>query len=282
MTDPLNAFEQMLLESARQFECQSSERTEPTATSIIVLDLEFLYDRDSYSGYSISEGATACKDIRWPFHRVAAACWLAATFTAGSDVPEISGPMVLSLDAIDERTLLQKLFDTLDANSSAVLVTWGGEARDLAVLRHRAEIHDLVLPLQLRNGSPHAPQRLDLCRATCVQAIPVHLGEYAASSSIPAKPIPARQIGALAEKGEWGKVREQVCADVLTTSVIALRYLSVRDIIRCDRDKAQAAIAEAAASGIPHSKFVNRDFIPWAAGQAIKAQTRSAVEQPVH
>ena len=73
-----------------------------------------------------------------------------------------------------------------------------------------------------------------------------------------------------------------MCADVLTTSVIALRYLSVRDIIRCDRDKAQAAIAEASASSIPHSKFVNRDFIPWAAGQAIRAQARSAVEQPVH
>lgn len=282
MTDTLNAFEQMLLESARQFECQSNERTEPAATSIIVLDLEFLWDRNSHAGYAISEGATACKDIRWPFHQVAAACWLSATFTAGSDVPEISGPVVLSLETIDERTLLEKLFDALNANSSAVLATWGGEARDFAVLRHRAEVHDLVLPLQLRNASPHAPQRLDLCRSTCVQATTVHLSEYAAASGIPAKPIPSKQIGLLAEHGEWGKVREQVCADVLTTSVIALRYLAARDLIRCDRNKSQAVIAEAAASSIPHSKFVNRDFVPWAMGQPANLVMRGQLEQPVH
>ena len=282
MTDTLNAFEQMLEESARQFECQSSERTEPPTTSIIVLDLEFLYDRSSYSGYSISEGATACKDIRWPFHQVAAACWLTAAFAAGSDVPKVSEPTVLSLETIDERTLLETLFDALHKNAAAVLVTWGGEVRDLAVLRHRAEVHDLILPQQLRNGSPHAPQRLDLCRATCVQAAAVHLGEYAASSSIPAKPLPAKQIGALAERGEWGKVREQVCADVLTTSVIALRYLSARDLIRCDRASSQAAIAEAAASSIPHSKFVSRDFVPWAMGQPAALVMRDRLEQPFH
>jgi hypothetical protein len=260
MTDPLNLLEQMLEKEARQFEGQHTERAEPATKSIIVLDLEYLWHRDAYAGYAISEGVTACKDIRWPFHKIAAACWLSATFTV----------------------LLERLFDALHENGTAVLATWGGEVRDLAVLRHRAEVHDLILPQQLRNGSPHAPQRLDLCRATCVQAAAVHLGEYAASSSIPAKPLPAKQIGALAERGEWGKVREQVCADVLTTSVIALRYLSARDLIRCDRASSQAAIAEAAASSIPHSKFVSRDFVPWAMGQPAALVMRDRLEQPFH
>ena len=282
MTDPLNLLEQMLEKEARQFAGQHTERAEPATKSIIVLDLEYLWHRDAYAGYAISEGVTACKDIRWPFHKIAAACWLSATFTVGSDVPEISGPTVLSLETIDERMLLERLFDALHENGTAVLATWGGEVRDLAVLRHRAEVHDLILPQQLRNGSPHAPQRLDLCRATCVQAAAVHLGEYAASSSIPAKPLPAKQIGALAERGEWGKVREQVCADVLTTSVIALRYLSARDLIRCDRASSQAAIAEAAASSIPHSKFVSRDFVPWAMGQPAALVMRDRLEQPFH
>lgn len=279
MTNTIDAFEQMLEQSVRQFEYQSSERAEPATTSIIVLDLEFLYDRDAYAGYDISEGATACKDIRWPFHRVVAASWLCATFTTGSDVPVINGPTVLSMQTIDERSMLEQLFDTLSANSSALLVTWGGEARDLAVLRHRAEVYDLVLPHQLRNSSPYAPQRIDLCRSVCVQATPVHFGEYAAASSIPAKPIPAKEIGALAEQGEWGKVREQVCADVLTTSIIALRYLAARDLIRCDRGASQMAIADAASSSMPHSKFVTRDFVPWATRQPATLSTPTTAER---
>ncbi len=279
MTDTLTALEQMLEMQARQFECQNSERADSDTKSITVLDLEFVWDRGLYNGYAVSEGATACKKIRWPFDQIAAACWLTARFATDSDTPEITGPTVVSLETTDERTLLQMLFDALDKFPQSILVTWGGEARDLAVLRHRATVHDLVLPPQLRDGSPHARKRLDLCRATAVQADPVHLGEYAAASSIPAKPIPSRQIGALAEAGEWGKVREQVSADVLTTSVVALRYLAARELIRCDRNRSVVAIAEAAAISIPHSKFVGRDFVPWAKSQPEAAVPRGLVEQ---
>lgn len=195
-------------------------------------------------------------------------------------MPEVTGPIVLSLNNVTERELLETLFNALHQNPRAVLVTWGGEARDLAVLRHRAAVHDLVLPMQLRNSSPYAPQRLDLCRDICVQAGSVHLSEYAAASSIPAKPIPSKQIGCLAEQGEWGKVREQVAADVLTTTVIALRHLSARELTKCDRLRSVSAVAEAAAQNIPHSKFVCRDFVQWAAGQSTKPCTHSLITEP--
>ncbi|WP_420606483.1 hypothetical protein [Novosphingopyxis sp.] len=282
MTDTLNLLEQMLEKEARQFEGQHTERAEPATTSIIVLDLEFRWDRNAYEGYRIAEGATACDAIRWPFHEVAAACWLTATFSPGRDVPAVTGPTVLSLENMSERELLERLFDTLHQNAQSILITWGGEARDLAVLRHRAAVHDLVLPTQLRNSSPFASQRLDLCRDICVQATSVHLSEYAAASSIPAKPIPSRQIGRLAERGEWGKVREQVAADVLTTTVIALRHLGVRELIKCVRAKSVNAVARAAAESIPHSKFVNRDFVPWAMGRPAAVLTQRRAEQALH
>ena len=284
MPNTLNMLEQMLEKEARQFEGQNGEKAEPKTSSITVLDLEFLWDRNAHAGYRICEGATACDEIRWPFHQVAAACWMTAHFCSTSDVPEITGPTVLSLETIGERDLLENLFDALHQNPSSILVTWGGEARDLAVLRHRAAVLDLVLPMQLRPSSPHAPQRLDLCRDVSVQATPVHLSEYAAASSIPCKPIPSKQIGLLAEQGEWGKVREQVAADVLTTTIIAMRHLAARELISCDRAKSVTAVAEAASETIPYSKFVNRDLVPWAVGQAVKVEgrTRTVADAPVH
>ncbi|WP_187335340.1 hypothetical protein [Novosphingopyxis iocasae] len=272
MQNTLNMLEQMLEKEARQFEGQNGEKAEPKTSSITVLDLEFLWDRNAHAGYKICEGTTACDDIRWPFHQVAAACWMTAHFSSTSDVPEITGPTVLLLETMSERDLLENLFAALHRSPSSILVTWGGEARDLAVLRHRAAVHDLILPMQLRPSSPHAPQRLDLCRDVCVQATPVHLSEYAAASSIPSKPIPSKQIGLLAEQGEWGKVREQVAADVLTTTIIALRHLAARELISCDRAKSVTAVAEAASETIPYSRFVNRDLVPWASGQATKVR----------
>ncbi len=280
--DSLNALEQMLEKEARQFEGQHTERPEMATTSIIVCDLEFLWDRNAYAGYQVSEGVTACKEIRWPFHQVAAACWLQMDLSPGMNEPLVTGPTVLSLENMSERDLLKTLFNALHQNPQAVLVTWGGEVRDLAVLRLRAAVHDLVLPTQLRNSSPFAPDRLDLCRDICVQSTSVHLSEYAAASSIPAKPIPSKQIGVLAENGEWGKVREQVAADVLTTTVIALRHLATRERIKCDRAESVSAVAKAAAQNIPHSKFVNRDFVPWAAGQPASSCAQSRMEQPLH
>ena len=64
MTNALNMLEQMLEKEARQFEGQNGEKSEPRTSSIIVLDLEFLWDRSAHAGYKICEGTTACDEIR--------------------------------------------------------------------------------------------------------------------------------------------------------------------------------------------------------------------------
>ncbi len=78
-----------------------------------------------------------------------------------------------------------------------------------------------------------SPQRIDLCDAVSVRAELVHLPEYAAACSIPAKPSPSMDIGGLVQTGNWQAVEDQVLADMMTTSVIFLRHLKSRGAVSC-------------------------------------------------
>ena len=254
---------------------QSNEMERPK--SWIVIDLEFLYDRLSHEGYMTCEGKGAEQAIRWPFHKVAAASWLTISFMSGQTTPDIEGPFVLTAKAADEKAIVSDLFAVLAASPDAVLTTWGGEARDLAVLRRCAATHDLQLPPQLIDGSPNARERLDLCRVTCVQAPSVHLPEMAAAVSVPAKPSPSKTIGVLCERGDWGAVAEQVRADVLTTAILAVRHLAAHGQVQCHRGDTIMALAASAVLAAPESDFVRRTFVPWARGQKAASGLRGAV-----
>ena len=230
----------------------------------IVADFEYGYDRDRHHGYRTAEGTDAEKKIRWPFHRIAAASWCVMRFKRGSDVPEIQGPVVLSLNDHSEQEMVSAFFDALDQEPGAVLVTWGGEHKDLAVLRRTAGEFDLIMPGQLRELSPVSDRRIDLCGAVSIRAESVHLPEYAAACSIPAKPSPSKTIGELVENGMWPDVEEQVLADVMTTAIIMLRHLKSHGLIRCAIPACSLALANAATAANPHSEFLRRTFKPWA------------------
>ena len=263
---------------ARQFVARSREEESRRSRRWLVFDLEFLFDRSRHAAYVLAEGKEAKKeDIRWPFHKVAAICWMTLEFIPGESAPVIEGPIVLAADEVDERAMVAALFAALANDRDAVATTWGGEARDLAVLRRAAATHGLRLPHQLVEGSPHARERLDLCRATCVQANGVHLPELAAAVSVPAKPSPSEKIGGLCEAGDWSKVREQVMADVLTTSVLAVRHLAAHGEIECDRGDTMMAIANATLSAVPTSEFASRTFTTWARGQKAASGLRGVV-----
>lgn len=249
--------------------------------SYIVIDLEYRWRREEFAEYLAAEGADARAEPLWPFHEIVAASWLIMRFRAGEPLPEIEVPVVLAADGADERAIVEALFAALNTEPFAMLVTWGGETKDLAVLRRCAATLDLLLPQQLREGSPHARTRLDLCRATTVQAKPVHLPELAMAVGIPAKPSPSRAIGRLVEEGRWSCVREQVLADVLTTSALAIRHLTSHGEVTCDRVGTMTAIAEAAAAAIPQSAFVKRVFAPWAKAAAVRAKLKGAILAPV-
>lgn len=264
---------------ARAFSARAKdgETVLPPSRRFVVVDLEFAWDHDRYAGYRISEGEGAEQNVRWPFHRVAAACWMVMRFDPLGDVPEVEELAVITSAEADEVEIVQKLFSALDRNEDATLLSWGGEAKDFAVLRLCAAENELVLPVQLRCLSPQAPTRIDLCRAVAVQARPVHLPEYAAATSIPSKPSPSKSIGALVEAGAWKDVREQVLADVLTTAVIGLRHLVSHAIVAFNTPRSIAALAEAAVRAMPSSKFLQNSFCPWARAQLAASRLRGPV-----
>ncbi len=263
MTNPTK-IEQQLAREANLFAARGSAGNKNGTRTYIVADFEYAYDRDRHHGYKVAEGVDAEEKIRWPFHRIAAASWCVMRFKPNSDTPEIQGPVVLSADDHSEQEIVSAFFDAVDQEPGAVLVTWGGEHKDLAVLRRAAGEFDLIMPQQLRELSPVSDRRIDLCGAVSIRAESVHLPEYAAACSIPAKPSPSKTIGELVENGKWPDVEEQALADVMTTAIIMLRHLKSHGLIRCAIPACSLALANAALTANPRSEFLRRTFKPWA------------------
>ncbi len=251
----------------------------------LVCDFEYRFRCETHGAWAYGRepkydhlGRRKKEKVRWPFQTIAAAAWMVVRFDGNSDVPEIADPVVMTLADHAEIDILRGFFDALDGiGREAKMLTWGGEARDLAVLRYQACRHGLDLPVHLRDTSPHARERIDLCRSTAVQADPVHLDEYAAGAGIPAKPSPPEAIGKLVEASEWDAVKDHVLADVLTTTIVALRWLSATGKIGCDRERSAMAVADAALAACPDSAFLIRDFKPWARDRLRSAALRGNV-----
>ena len=235
-----------------------------------IFDIEYCYNRQDHDAYVATDGAAAHKYIRWPFHNVAAACWITVHYDAANAVLRAEAPVVMAADLHSERQMLTQLFDALAKRPSSIATTWAGEAKDYASLRRAATFHGLRQPPQLCNTWTHHRDRLDLCRVTRGQAEPIHLPELLAALSIPCKPSPSKEIGKLVENGDWAKVKEQVLADVLATTALAVRHLYSHRVIDVDPDHAMLAVAKAAADALTHSRFVHRTFLPWAEGRSAK------------
>ena len=270
--------EDMLLREKRLFEARPDRHeSRDHGSRWIILDLEYAYDRERHSAYLDAEGDAAERSTRWPFHRPVAASWMILHHNPVTDVITIEDTCIIAVDVMDERTLVQTVFDALNAHKTAALVTWGGENKDVAVLRHRASMHGLLLPTHLRDPSPRSGARFDLCYHVSGGAKNVHMPEYAWASDIPAKPAPSKDIGPLVQAGQWHQVREQALADVLTTTVIGLRHFKSHGIISSDLPAAYLAMADAAAAAMPSSLFVKTTFAPWARHQGTLAKLKGMV-----
>lgn len=256
---------------------KSGDGEQGKSLRLIVADFEYAWDRNAYAGYVVSEGKGARTDLRWPFHRVAAASWMVLRFDPQAQVPVVQECTVIANDEMDERDIVIRFFAALQQYPDAVLSTWGGEFKDLAVLRKCAGEFGLVLPEQLRDLNPYAYTRLDLCQAVTGKAKPVHLPEYAMGAHIPCKPSPSKDIGPLVEEGRWVEVRDQCLADVLTTCVIGLWHLHGQGVIVCHPQRSLEALSQAAAKAMPASLFVRNSFAPWARSQVAASKLRGLV-----
>ena len=263
-------------EDARLFASQPSEEND-TALTLMIADFEYAYDSDRHAAYRVAEGKAAEQRVRWPFHRIAATSWLTLRFVPGKTVPEIEDPVVLSARTMTEAQQVEQFFEALRAAPQARLVTWGGEAKDLAALRTASMMHDLVLPVQTADLHPRSRHRLDLCQTSSVAASSVHLPELAAALSIPAKPTASKDIGALVENADWGKVEDQVLADVVTTTILTIYQLAILGQVTCKRAATLLALSERLKRSHPNSAFCARNLAPWARARHAEAGLKGHV-----
>lgn len=284
----LDRMEQRLAAEARLFIKRRDTIKRPAAQTFIVADFEYAYDEVRHRGYLTAEDVEnetfknqSEKDkrrkLRWPFQHVVAASWTILRFKPGAETPEIDTPVVLTANDYCELEMTEAFFAALTCEPGAVLVTWGGETKDLAVLRRSAGDYGLTLPEQLRDLKPHASSRIDLCNEVSCRADSVHLPEYAHACSIPAKPSPSKAIGKLVEKGLWDAVAEQVMADVLTTAAILLRHLAMHAKITCKPEASLALLSEAALKALPASRFLLGKFAPWVRGRVAAASLKGVI-----
>lgn len=281
----LSAWERSLERQANTWLAARAQQMTSCPRVFLVCDFEYRFRCEAHGAWAYGRepkydkhGHRIEEKVRWPFQTIAAAAWMVVRFDGQSDVPEIAEPVVMTLADHAEVDILRGLLDALNAiGREARMVTWGGEVRDLAVLRYQACRHGLDLPIHLHDTSPYARERIDLCRSTTVQADPVHLDEYAAGAGIPAKPSPPEAIGKLVEAGEWDAVKDHVLADVLTTTIVGLRWLTAIGEIGCDRERTAMAIADVVRAALPDSAFVIRDFKPWARDRLRSAGLRGNV-----
>lgn len=229
----------------------------------IAFDCEFKYATDDYAMYRQQEGESAAKKLRWPFCNVAAISWCLLTFNALQETPTVSALTTLTAEDHHETEMVIAFFELLNQFPKATLVGWGTEQKDIPVLRRTAATYGLVLPPQLKDTNPYAVTRLDLCNAVSNQAACVHLPEYAAGVGIPSKPCQSKAIGDLVVRGDWSKVREQITADVFTTSIITIRHLISFGQVSADFAASERQLTHALQNANPHSAFFNVHLRGW-------------------
>lgn len=243
-----------LAEEAQRFRSRATnERRGPL--KIIVSDFEFVYDMPAFRRYQHAECDPTNGWVRWPYHHICAAAWMMLTFRPGFDQPSVGPITVMTSDTHSEMTIVEAFLRSVRANSDGILYNWGGEQKDWPVIRRFSMENGLALPYQLVDLRPHSPSRVDLCNATSGQARCTHLPEYAFASGIPSKPLRSKLIGDAVLDARWDQVAEQVCADLMTTSIVAIRHAITFGRCEANLIRTEQKIARAFAEAQPSSRF---------------------------
>jgi len=251
-----------------------------STTHYVVLDLEFVYDRQAHDTYVVMDELGQAK-IRWPFCRVVAAAWLPISFDPQQPSAPVVGELVsVGRPEIGEAEIVAKLCAYLEEHPECVVVTWGGSYKDLPVLCRAAADTDLCLPKQIRQCWSPEQVHLDLSDAVKGKAVPMHLPEYAASLAIPAKTgLSSKAVGFAAEAGEWDIVRPRAEEDVVTTAILLGRYLASNRMIACTGLSCDLAIAKSVNATHSHLPFVSEYLSKWRNGREMLLAFKAGAAQ---
>ncbi len=190
----------------------------------IILDVEFLGDRQLYHRYRMADPRPA--KLRWPFRRVVSASVMAVRIDQGvwqvEDFRSFSGA--------DDRLVVRALFDWILERPTHGLTTYGGASEDLPILKTASMEYGFTLPPQLRqnerNGRDFFHTDLGLVlKGGCGEF--VHMFELATRLQLPGKlagnagQVPYRVAESNFEAVAW--ISE---CDTLTTSLLLASHLA--------------------------------------------------------
>lgn len=193
-----------------------------TASSFIVIDCEFLKDWHLYEKYRRVDPRPA--PCRWPMKRVVSASVMALEIQGSA----IEVTAFRSFSGADEGRLLLQLFGFLAERPWFKLVTYGGVATDVPVLRIAAMKHGLKLPTQLRNGDRSRHVHLDLA-LTMKAGDYVHLTEIATRLGQPCKLAgSAGAVPKLFAQGDFRSIEHISECDIINTAFILASYLQAQ------------------------------------------------------
>lgn len=209
-----------------------------TGNRLIVIDCEFYADFALYQRYCrIDPEPARC---RWPMKRVAAVSVMELA------VPDerLEVTAFKSWSGPDEGRVVDRLFTFLAERPFHRLVTYGGVACDVAVLRLAAMQHHLRLPPQLRFGDRARHVHLDLAIAMKGgEGSYVHQLELATRLNIPCKLADcAADVPRLVDRGEFRRIEHIAESDVITTAFLLASYLKVQGEISSARAAQRAII----------------------------------------
>lgn len=246
--------EQALQMAAAAFQAERS--ADARITRYIVFDLEFSYDREVFKRYQCAEDDPTEGQLRWPFHRICAGAWAVLTIVPRTNLPIISN--VTAVAGKSELEIATAFFALCGSMPDARVASWGGESKDLLVLRRVAMEHGVQLPIQMRDTAPFSRTRLDLCSVIRGLGHYIHLPELTEALGIASKPMPSRDIGVAVQYGQWAHVEQQVVADLYSTTLLLWRYLLAFGLASGLRSQGDEFIAQELARLFPINTWLQR------------------------
>ncbi len=189
-----------------------------------VLDIETLNTMEEYAAYRQLDPRAA--ELRWPFKRACSA----SVLTFSIDEAGMFGFGKLhSYASADEKQLLRELFTLPYEHRDPTLVTWGGLAHDLLILRMGAARHQLRLPRQLVHGARAYGEWLhrDFGKETKAGGGAwMHLSEVASTLKLPVKfGGSASMVPMLVANEKWERLKAIASADVISTTLAFASHL---------------------------------------------------------
>jgi len=214
---------------------------------VVVLDAECRYDHQVHGRYLAAERCTPA-DIadlhprerrhdpratpRWPCQQIVALSWL--VLTDGDDGLRPIRMETRGCPEQDEAGIVAAFLADMEQLGRVQLISWGGFHADVPQILLAAAAAGQKLPTSLT--ALHSPWRreasghCDLMTEMCGGAKPAHLAEVAAKFGVPAK-LTCRpdQVSLLMGQGKWSSVKAVAEGDVLTTTLLLMRWRHLLD-----------------------------------------------------